>query len=411
MTMLNSPLVFICIIGIVFSVMLLIFNDGYKSANRFLAGVSFFWSLYYLNIYAYFFEKSLPIIAVSITVIPSFFYLIGPLSFFYVRGILKDNTRLSRLDSLHFMLFFLSLAGALPVMFSSWDNKLQIAENIRSNNWFDSTYQVNAIFSQHHNRIIRPIQLMLYVLLNWRTMYQYRFKLKQRILYTRQYKTIRNWLVMFCTIISWGVIVLIFSFYNMMVYQNKEVYLEHTYIHLLLISCSYLFLNLVLLFTPQIMYGLPLERTITSDNLKLEENDGVNVSLTYTKSDVFNTAAALYSADYIDIIEKSIEKIEVAALLTSPKFDIEQLSDISDIPVHHLSYYFNTILGVTFVDWRNTQRIEIAIKLINAGKLDHHTFDGLMHQCGFTSYSTFIRAFKKSTGKTPSEFYKSMVTD
>jgi AraC-like DNA-binding protein len=411
MPILNSPLVFICIIGIVFSVMLLIFNDGYKSANRFLAGVSFFWSLYYLNIYVYFFEKYLPIIAVSITVIPSFFYLIGPLSYFYVRGIVKDNTRLSRVDLLHFTLFILSFAGALPVMFSSWDHKLQIAENIQSNNWFDSTYQINAIFSQQVNRIIRPIQLLVYVLLNWHTIYQYRFKLKQRILYTKQYKIIRNWLIMFCTILSWGGIVLISSFYNMMVYQNKEVYLEHTYVHLLLISCSYLFLNLVLLFTPQIMYGLPLERTITSDNLKPEESEKANFSLTHTKSDVSNTDAALYSADYIDKIEKSTHKIEVTALLTSPQFDIEQLSHISDIPVHHLSYYFNTILGVKFVEWRNTQRIEIAVKLIDAGKLDLHTFDGLMYQCGFTSYSTFIRAFKKSTGKTPSEFYKTMLND
>jgi len=159
------------------------------------------------------------------------------------------------------------------------------------------------------------------------------------------------------------------------------------------------------------MYGLPFERTITSDNLKPEESEKANFSLTHTKSDVSNTDAALYSSDYIDKIEKSTHKIEVTALLTSPQFDIEQLSHISDIPVHHLSYYFNTILGVKFVEWRNTQRIEIAVKLIDAGKLDLHTFDGLMYQCGFTSYSTFIRAFKKSTGKTPSEFYKTMLND
>ena len=82
---------------------ILFYNKGYLSANRYLAGFLFFSALYLLENFYFFYGKSLFIIA-FFTTTHAFFYLIGPCAFLYVRSILKDNSVLSKIDYLHVVL-------------------------------------------------------------------------------------------------------------------------------------------------------------------------------------------------------------------------------------------------------------------------------------------------------------------
>lgn len=115
--------------------MILFYNNGYKSANLYLAGFFFFVSLYLLNNYILTFSKSNSLVAIFITTIPSFFFLIGPLSYFYVRSIIRDNSKLSYTDYIHFALFIIAFLGTMPTLFSSWAHKQEVADILISNNW------------------------------------------------------------------------------------------------------------------------------------------------------------------------------------------------------------------------------------------------------------------------------------
>lgn len=77
----------------------------------------------------------------------AFYYLIGPSAFFYVRGTLRDNARFSKLDLLHFLPFVLFFLGYIPYLFSSWQYKLLVAENIQSENWNVARFHLNLIIS------------------------------------------------------------------------------------------------------------------------------------------------------------------------------------------------------------------------------------------------------------------------
>jgi AraC-like DNA-binding protein len=79
----------------------------------------------------------------------------------------------------------------------------------------------------------------------------------------------------------------------------------------------------------------------------------------------------------------------------------------SNIPVHHLSYYFNEHIGVSFNTWKNNQRIDYVIDIFNNGERKDITLDALSKEVGFGSRSSFINAFKAKTGKTPSEWVNS----
>jgi hypothetical protein len=49
----------------------------------------------------------------------SLIFLVGPLVFFYVRGLLSNNTKISASDHLHFTIFILQLAGIVPYFHST----------------------------------------------------------------------------------------------------------------------------------------------------------------------------------------------------------------------------------------------------------------------------------------------------
>ena len=80
------------------------------------------------------------------------------------------------------------------------------------------------------------------------------------------------------------------------------------------------------------------------------------------------------------------------------------MSADTDIPVHHLSYYFNEHLNINFNTWKNDHKINFVIELIEKGNYELLTLDALAKQAGFGSRTTFFNAFKQKTGLTPSEF-------
>jgi len=86
---------------------------------------------------------------------------------------------------------------------------------------------------------------------------------------------------------------------------------------------------------------------------------------------------------------------------------LNDLSEDTGIPSHHLTYYFNSILGTKLTDWRNTQRIKLAKSLIDEGLMDTLKLEGIAEKCGFNSRATFFRVFKEISGVTPLEYMKS----
>jgi AraC-like DNA-binding protein len=392
----------------IFSIVLLGYNKGYKSANRFLAGVFFFSSLFFLTTFEFLFNKNVNIIAVFQTVIPSFYFLICPFSYFYIRSILKDNSRLSKFDFLHFLPFAIAFLGTMPLLFSSWENKLKIAENVISNYWFNPTYRINLFLSPNQNKILKGLQILVYVILNWYTFHKYKLQLKQRILHTRQYIVIRNWLLIFCSFLSLEAVFLILGVYNVIILETKALFLERYYLYLTIMSLGFLMLNFTLLLIPQILYGLPIERLSDVNMIESASEDDLPIRTPELLTEVDKVTPSFYSKVYLDQIEQWIKKTEQDALFINPDFKMEDISKISGIPIHHLAYFFANFTDFKFSEWRNNLRISYSTKLMNEGAMDDHSFEGIAQLCGFSSRQTFIRAFKNKIGKTPSDYYREL---
>jgi len=88
------------------------------------------------------------------------------------------------------------------------------------------------------------------------------------------------------------------------------------------------------------------------------------------------------------------------------KYQIKDLADELQIPVHQLSAFLNQVLGMHFSDHINKYRIDHCIELINANSSDRPSLQKLSRICGFNNRSSFTTAFKKFTGQKPFDYIK-----
>ena len=413
---LESTIAYTSLLGLLLPLVLLYFNKGYRTANRYLAGFLFVASLYVLENFYFFYGKSLNKIA-FFTCVHAFFYLIGPFAFLYVRSILRDNSKLSKVDYFHFALFALSFIGYIPYLFSSWDYKLIVAQNLQSENWDISNFHLNKIFYHEVDQILNVLHTYFYSIALWYLLWHYKKPANRSIIHTKQYKLIKNWLIIFASILTIITINFTVAMANVWIYDDKSIFLNRASVALLFASIVYVGMNMIILFFPHIMYGLPVDLKFESTGsgiIQIAENNFpvIEEPLVLLKeenlSQLDKIEPQLFTLEYRNVIENSLESFKDRKAFLNVDFKLIQISKESDIPAHHLTYFFNDIIKISFSDWRNNLRVEEAKNLFRLGEADNITFKGISLQCGFASQNTFIRAFKNTTGTTPSAYLKSL---
>ena len=95
-------------------------------------------------------------------------------------------------------------------------------------------------------------------------------------------------------------------------------------------------------------------------------------------------------------------------LFLKKDFVIRDLSDETGISVHHLSNLINSEFGLHFQDYVNLKRIEYFKDKINDPEWKDLSLEGMAWGSGFKSRTTCFRAFIKHTGKSPSEYFKTI---
>jgi YesN/AraC family two-component response regulator len=212
---------------------------------------------------------------------------------------------------------------------------------------------------------------------------------------------------------------------NLWIFDDKSVFLSRASFALLFAAMIYVGLNMMVMFFPNIMYGLPLEiqyqpKMVDSpmssayvEEKPIEASVAIPVEENYALvPDVISNEKKkeleLFSSEYIEKIEGLLQECIVKQMYLQADCSLMQISDKLRIPAHHLTYFFNNIKRETFSDWRNRLRIEDATNILNQDTLRQLTLEAIGLKVGFKSNSTFIRSFKKYTGKTPSEYLGSI---
>ena len=105
------------------------------------------------------------------------------------------------------------------------------------------------------------------------------------------------------------------------------------------------------------------------------------------------------------LIELVNEVIITNKLYLNPALKIEIVAKKIHLPVNKLSQLINSHYKVNFSQFLNKYRIEEAIGMLSDSS-NQYNIQNVYPQVGFYTRSTFFRAFKSYTGKSPSEFQK-----
>jgi AraC-like DNA-binding protein len=387
------------VLGIFFSILLLTYNKGYKSANIYLGLFLFSFNIITLTHYFYAFNNSKELIAFVWSVpLNGLAYAIGPLAFLYVRSILKDSSFFTKQDWVHFILFALIFLGRLPFNFESWEAKLVLADEFILDSWSNfSNSKLNVLLPIRINYLLKGLHFLLYLLAIWYLILTTKFKKSSKNEYPKQVKIVSNWLFIFAIIVSFlGFLCvrIILTFLNA---EDRIALQNEGNILFLLVFVGFLIFILCLVLYPQILYGLPLDRTSLIIN--------VNEASVPEKEKIETIS---FDEDYIEKIKLLLLNwIEQKKYLDDESTTTSLSKDI-DLPNHHVTYFFNHVNDEKYIEWRNRKRIEYAMSLINSKNGYNKTIENLGKESGFKSYSAFIHSFKKITGKLPKDYIKNL---
>jgi AraC-like DNA-binding protein len=371
------------------------YNKGYKSANIYLGLFLFLFNFIILSHYLYLYNESKVTIAFILSIpFNASAFAIGPLAFLYVRSILKDDTQFSKKDWVHFILFAIIFLGRLPYNFSSWEEKLILADKIINESWRSLSYSTyNHFLPLRINYKLKGLHFLIYLIAIWYVLLKSKFKMPSSMVLLKQQKIVYNWLHFFAVTVSiLGVLFGLILFPNA---KDKLTYHLEANILFILVFSGFLILILGLILYPQILYGIPIEKTLVKINEEVSESEVMDEKDSISLHD-----------DYIENIRALIEKWKEEFKFKDPNSTMKSLSEDIDIPKHHLAYFFNQINNEKYIDWRNRLRVEYAMEILGREQKYDKTIEVLGEESGFRSYSAFIRSFKQFTGKLPKDFIR-----
>jgi AraC-like DNA-binding protein len=325
-------------------------------------------------------------------------FLLGPTLFYYVKYTVSEKKNFQRIDALHLIPAFFVGMATLPFTTLPLAVKTQMAHEIVN---ITEDYSLDFNWVTFEQILYgRSIHVILYACLS------IGYFLGNKRILLRKYGSIptnhpiiQRW---FFTLIMLQVVIAVTSLGHMITIYFKPVYFlgmsSHHFFseeHFFTICGGGFFIqNFFLFLFPNILYGnisysLDFESTSTIQKFK---SNLAKPAKSFDESIEIDQQVALYLLD-LPFIKKD--------------FTLSQMSFDLKIPERNLSSYLNNDLNKTFGEWKNDQRIEYVVQLIEAGHAKVYTIEALSSAAGFQSRSKFIDAFKSRQGVTPSAFIKS----
>ncbi len=307
-----------------------------------------------------------------------------PLLYLYAKALTSNKDRMDRLDYLHFLPAALLALRMLPFFFSPGIEKLQYTQQLEQQR---SVLMIIVLYSYMASGIA-------YITLSLLVLRRHRKNLAANFSYTDRINL--NWLrnLIIGMIIIWSIVTIghtldLQTDLNIRAEVDQLIFVS---LSLFTLMIGYFGIKQTWIFSGQI----PVEAQGQQGNIKKEDTDFVQYRKSGLKSE---------QADALQVQLERIMKEEKPFL--DHKLTLKTLAEQLNIHPNYLSQVINERFQRNFYDFINTARVEEFKNRVQQPESQNFTLLALAIDCGFSSKSSFNKFFKKSTGKTPSEFIKS----
>lgn len=155
-------------------------------------------------------------------------------------------------------------------------------------------------------------------------------------------------------------------------------------------------------------FGIKSSKSVNREAVAPEESPSSSSAIpTPQEADKykFNRLTEEYADEIVARLKKHMEEEQP---YLKPELKLINVADSLKVTPQILSQVLNTKLNIRFNDYINQLRIDTFKHYLASSDSSRYTLQSLAHQCGFTSYSTFYRAFKDATGQTPNGYVKQL---
>lgn len=188
--------------------------------------------------------------------------------------------------------------------------------------------------------------------------------------------------------ICWFIAVVLDGFVNYGSIEEQNFIRKHTYDF---VTTSYL-----------IFVGLKAFQQSTIDKALINSQVFIKEEI---EEDKLGTIENEFEQDKFSEIWMKCEKIiNDKSPYTNVNLTIYDLAKMAETNYKYLSKAINQNSNQNFVSYINSYRVKEAMLLLKNNNYDNYTIEAIAEMSGFKSKSAFNTAFKKNTGKTPSEF-------
>lgn len=352
--------------------------------------------------YIIIFDNSITRLAIIFNHVAPFYFLLGPFIFFYVRTTLTDKDTLSKWDYLHFLPAIILLLAILPYIFSDWQYKIEVAKTLRQD--FRNIIKIPNIvlYSPVVNIVGRPLSVISYTVASLVLIYRFKkkFPYHSNVPYLHAQKVIRFlFLFVFVTFLS----AITFGFLSFLYLTDTSFsanqWRNSAPMHIF--ETLALMVFMVLLFFPEILYGIPQIVSPKVDKSNQNFTPGLG-SIEETITKLSDTPEAVLR--FNELAQRIIKLMDDQKPYLKHDFGIEDMARMLEVPKHHLYYCFNSILNKRFTQLRSEYRVRYASQLIENGEALSKTLEAIGLESGFSSRSSFFTTFKELTGMSPGDF-------
>lgn len=372
---------------------LLIKKDALRTYADYLLSIFFIFQAWAVIIYLLIYAGWIVNVPHLYKTAAPFNFLFPVLTYLYVRAVLFNEMRFSRKDIFHFLPFLLFIINYTPFYFlPTVEKSLIVTATVKDLNL---TYKYQAgIIPESITYLLRTFQTFVYLIFQWRLIINYK-KHNSNSLIQHQIKEVVKWLKIF----TWASTLFVIAFIGLTIlaFLFKTIFITGiiNYLPGLLISVSFFIISTYLLTHPAILDGLPF----------IKYKDG--------EKNILNEE--LPKVPFIeDDYTEEIAKIDAYFLKTQPylqpNLTIGHISVALGISIRELSYIINNYYNMRFTDFINAHRVKHITMNIGSNDLDQYTLESIAKQSGFSSKSSFYRAFNKIHNCPPSEYFQSLRT-
>ena len=297
-------------------------------------------------------------------------FLFGPLFYLYSKSILDDHFHWHKKNWLHFVPYLIQLSLNIPYFVADKSLWLEFIDQFLSGN-LPMGFPIKIIFA------IQNLHLLVYLLVTFKWIQSAKKTYTTSSFVIPVSKRIR-WLTSLTCCVSL-LLITFFSLYLFVVFNGRYNPVTN-YIYTMVMS--------------GILYFIAYSFTVKPE---LISPDFIQKYRTYMP---------FIGNDGDRYLEKLGTLLAERKAFIDPELKLATVADELGLPQHQVSKLINEKLGKSFTDLINEYRVEEFISRINHPEYQSYSIFGIALDVGFNSKSSFNTAFKKITGKTPSEYRK-----